>query len=190
MSWKEVYNCTSEPLFVSPSKKEVKSEVEVVAGRAALHLSRQNETKRRRWGKKIKQVDVELTCLWLLSVRVAPGPSARGKSSVMAFPAVLPLKDTDQTHPSHGPSQPLAPDWLTPERLSRCSVFPNHFLPSSCPRSLVLSLFSVALRIKALLKDESRGPLQAKEERELDPESDGGEWWLGYEGKNEEKKKG
>lgn len=103
----------------------------------------------------------------------------------MALPAVPPLKDTDQTHPSHGPLQPLAPDWLTPERLHCCSVFPYH----SLSLSVFPSLFSVALRIKALLKDESRGPLQTKEERELDPASDGGEWWLELEGGKKEWKK-
>ncbi|KAI9520925.1 hypothetical protein NQZ68_013331 [Dissostichus eleginoides] len=41
-------------------------------------------------------------------ILVAPGPAARSKSSVMAIPAVPPLKDTDQTHTSL--LQPLAPD--------------------------------------------------------------------------------
>lgn len=104
----------------------------------------------------------------------------------MAFPAVPPLKDTDQTHPSHDPLQPLAPDWLTPERLHCWSVYP--YLCLSLSLSVFPSLFSVALRIKALLKDESRGPLQTKEERELDPASDGGEWWSEFEGEKSRRK--
>lgn len=113
-------------------KREKRGVVLVVEERAVFHLTRQNETKRKKRGKKIKKVDVELTCLWLLSVRVAPGPAVRGKSSVMALPPVPPLKDTDQTRPSHEPSQPLALYWLTSERLCRRSVLPYHSLTPSC----------------------------------------------------------
>lgn len=96
---------------------------------------------------------------------------------MMALPAVPPLKDTDQTHPSHGPFAARLID------TRNVSVAPYHSparLPPPPPPALSpspssLSLFSVALRIKALLKDESRGPLQTKKERELDPASNGGE---------------
>lgn len=59
-------------------------------------------------------------------------------------------------------------------------------LPRPLSLSIFPSLFSIALRIKALLKDESRGPLQTKKERELDPVSNGGEWWLEFEAEVEE----
>lgn len=63
------------------------------------------------------------------------------------------------------------------------SISPLSTTTTTTSLSIFPSLFNVALRIKALLKDESRGPLQKKEEGELDPGNDGGEWWLEFESK-------
>lgn len=96
---------------------------------------------------------------------------------MMALPAVPPLKDTDQTHPSHGPIAAACTGLIDIQKspLLLClSISPSHHHPP-CSRSIFPSLFRVALQIKALLKDESRGPLQTKKERELDPASNGGE---------------
>lgn len=98
--------------------------------------------------------------------------AGRGKSSVKALPAVFPLKDTDQTQtlslslssplfllhsPVMGPSQPQLIDTRASAALLSVPSLPLFYFS---PFLFTLSLFNaVALRIKALLKDEKRGPL-------------------------------